>query len=155
MPAQPIDREAVKLLCKQIGLREGARRMGLSEARVLKWSQRDPAGPWKASRIVVPEHTVTVHHAVSSCPQPTKSPSQALAEALASHRDAGTLSAARAAARTLKGAEGGVIVGTASDLLAAVKAHRAAHGLDRDVSGGSGLTLSLLSAINVTVEHGQ
>lgn len=38
---QRIDREAVKVLAIAVGVREAARRLGLSEERVMKWSSRD------------------------------------------------------------------------------------------------------------------
>jgi len=41
--AQPIDREAVRVLALSVGLREAARQLGLNEDRVCKWSER---GKW-------------------------------------------------------------------------------------------------------------
>jgi hypothetical protein len=38
--AQPVDRESVRLLAIELGVREAARRCGLSEDRVRKWSSR-------------------------------------------------------------------------------------------------------------------
>jgi hypothetical protein len=37
---QPVDRESVRLLAIELGVREAARRCGLSEDRVRKWSSR-------------------------------------------------------------------------------------------------------------------
>jgi len=36
----PVDRESVRLLAIELGVREAARRCGLSEDRVRKWSSR-------------------------------------------------------------------------------------------------------------------
>lgn len=49
-PTIPIDKEAIKTLCKAVGIREGARQLGLPEARVLKWSERDPTGSWTPAK---------------------------------------------------------------------------------------------------------
>lgn len=46
-PKEQISRETIKQLCKNVGIREGARQLGLPEARLLQWSHRDPEGPWK------------------------------------------------------------------------------------------------------------
>lgn len=76
-----VNREAVKTLALAVGIREAARRMGLSEERVLKWSQRDPAGPWtvqaQTSAIARPSKT-----RVEVCPQPVRTAPQALADML-------------------------------------------------------------------------
>lgn len=39
--ALPVDHEAVKTVALQIGVREAARQFGLTEAVVMKWSQRE------------------------------------------------------------------------------------------------------------------
>lgn len=77
----PVNREAVKVLCKAVGVREGARRMGLSEERVMKWSQRDPEGPWsqqtdKQALSTPTNNGLTKQEA--ACPQPVRSASEAL-----------------------------------------------------------------------------
>ena len=43
MTATPVSKEEVRLLAIQIGVREAARRLGLNEDRVCKWSER---GKW-------------------------------------------------------------------------------------------------------------
>lgn len=45
-PDLTVNKGAVKVLAMAVGVREAARRMGLPEERVMKWSQRDPQGPW-------------------------------------------------------------------------------------------------------------
>lgn len=43
MTATPVSKEEVRLLALEIGVREAARRLGLNEDRVCKWSER---GKW-------------------------------------------------------------------------------------------------------------
>lgn len=73
MPAAlDVNREAVKMLAMEVGVREAARRMGLPESTVQAWSNR---GDWFAP-VKLPPTVLTATNA-------TKQPSVALAEALA------------------------------------------------------------------------
>lgn len=96
MPA--VDREAVKTLAIAIGIRPAARQLGLDEHRVLKWSQRDPAGPWIAKLIPAVPATLE-HHKVSSCPQPLVSPSDAMQNSLADHSKRTRIALAKASTK--------------------------------------------------------
>ncbi len=60
---QPIDKEAVRLLAIEIGVREAARRLGLNEDRVCKWSER---GKWFST----PTHINASATIVSSVSKP-------------------------------------------------------------------------------------
>lgn len=97
MPADasaPPNREAVKVLAKAVGIREAARRMGLSEERVMKWSQRDPDGPWGSAVVSIPRQRGPV--AVSACPQNVRTAPDAMAESLDSLSKRGRLGYLRA-----------------------------------------------------------
>lgn len=107
---QPINREAVKTLAMAIGIREAARRMGLDEHRVLKWSQRDPNGPWMSSPEVKQLSTpsTTGNTARYACPQNVLTASNALQNVLSEDRAAtklGFSQAARKAAEHLAKAD--------------------------------------------------
>ncbi len=97
-PLSPVNREAVKVLAKAIGVREAARRMGLSEDRVRKWSQRDPAGPWGHAVTTLPRQTgrpmlspVVSPMSPSGCPQTVTTASKAMADTLDSLSKRGRL----------------------------------------------------------------
>ena len=99
------NREAVKILAQAIGVREAARRMGLSEERVMKWSQRDPAGPWMsqpgAAMIAAPSVTGATRQ-LSACPQPVRTASEALADVNAENGARSRSAALRYSARNLE-----------------------------------------------------
>ena len=99
------NREAVKVLAQAIGVREAARRMGLSEERVMKWSQRDPAGPWMsqpgAAMIAAPSVTGATRQ-LSACPQPVRTASEALADVNAENGARSRSAALRYSARNLE-----------------------------------------------------
>ena len=99
------NREAVKVLAQAIGVREAARRMGLSEERVMKWSQRDPSGPWMsqpgAAMIAAPSVTGATRQ-LSACPQPVRSASEALADVNAENGARSRSAALRYSARGLE-----------------------------------------------------
>ena len=99
------NREAVKVLAQAIGVREAARRMGLSEERVMKWSQRDPAGPWMsqpgAAMIAAPSVTGATRQ-LSACPQPVRTASEALADVNAENGARSRSAALRYSARGLE-----------------------------------------------------
>jgi len=103
--APQINREAVKVLAQAVGVREAARRMGLSEERVMKWSQRDPAGPWMtqpgAAMIAAPSMTGATRQ-LSACPQPVRSASEALADVNAENGARSRSAALRYSARNLE-----------------------------------------------------
>jgi hypothetical protein len=99
----PVNREAVKVLAQVIGIREAARRMGLNEERVLKWSQRDPAGPWGAAS--APPVPVRGPAPVVACPQNVRTASEALDSALKDDETATRISLSRAARNLASQAE--------------------------------------------------
>ena len=103
--AVPINREAVKVLAQAVGVREAARRMGLGEERVMKWSQRDPAGPWMtqpgAAMIAAPSITGATRQ-LSACPQPVRTASEALADVNAENGARSRSAALRYSARNLE-----------------------------------------------------
>ncbi len=100
-PAPPINREAVKVLAQAVGVREAARRMGLSEERVMKWSQRDPAGPWGSLAPAPPPRSI-VSAQVSACPQPVRTASEAMADVNAENGARSRSAALRYSARNLE-----------------------------------------------------
>lgn len=77
---QSVNREAVKVLAMAVGIREAARRMGLSEERVMKWSQRDPDGPWTAQ--LAAAHATTPSAVSSKQASAVRSASTAMADTL-------------------------------------------------------------------------
>lgn len=95
------NREAVKVLAQAIGVREAARRMGLSEERVLKWSQRDPAGPW-GSMAPPPPPPSRGRIARVECPQIVRTASEAMAEVNAENGSRSRSAALRYSARNLE-----------------------------------------------------
>ena len=132
--AAPINREAVKVLAQAVGVREAARRMGLSEERVMKWSQRDRGGPWMtqpgAATIAAPSVTGATRQ-MSACPQPVRTASEALAEANADNSRRSRSAALRYSARTLEHAadlDGETALASASDVASAVKVASVAGG---------------------------
>jgi len=99
--APQINREAVKVLAQAVGVREAARRMGLSEERVMKWSQRDPAGPW-GSMMAAPPPPSRGPVAKVACPQNVRTPSEALADVNAENGARSRSAALRYSARSLE-----------------------------------------------------
>jgi len=97
----PINREAVKVLAQAVGVREAARRMGLGEERVMKWSQRDPAGPW-GSLLSAPPPPSRGPVAKIACPQNVRTPSEALADINAENGARSRSAALRYSARNLE-----------------------------------------------------
>jgi len=97
----PINREAVKVLAQAVGVREAARRMGLGEERVMKWSQRDPAGPW-GSLLSAPPPPSRGPVAKIACPQNVRTASEALADVNAENGARSRSAALRYSARNLE-----------------------------------------------------
>ena len=128
--AVPINREAVKVLAQAVGVREAARRMGLGEERVLKWSQRDPAGPW-GNMVPAPPPPSRGPVAKIACPQNVRTPSEALAEANADNSRRSRSAALRYSARTLEHAadlDPETALASASDVSSVVKVASVAGG---------------------------
>ncbi len=96
-----INREAVKVLAQAVGVREAARRMGLSQERVMKWSQRDPAGPW-GSLLAAPPPPSRGPVAKVACPQNVRTASEALADVNAENGARSRSAALRYSARGLE-----------------------------------------------------
>lgn len=132
--------QAVQDTAVAIGsISDAARQHGVSIAAACQRAKREswPVGrrPAKALAAAREAHSAAV---VAAGGVRSVTSTEAMASELAELRDSGTLSAARAAAVSLRGAaSAGVPILTASDLLAAVKAHRSAHGLDRDGVGSA------------------
>ena len=99
--APQINREAVKVLALVVGVREAARRMGLGEERVMKWSQRDPSGPWGSLAPSPPPRSI-VSAQMSACPQPVRTPSEAMADVNAENGARSRSAALRYSARNLE-----------------------------------------------------
>jgi len=99
--APQINREAVKVLAQAVGVREAARRMGLGEERVMKWSQRDPAGPW-GSMVPAPPPPSRGPVAKVACPQNVRTASEALADVNAENGARSRSAALRYSARGLE-----------------------------------------------------
>lgn len=95
------NREAVKVLAQAIGVREAARRMGLSEERVMKWSQRDPSGPW-GSMMSAPPPPSRGRIAKVECPQIVRTASEAMADVNAENGARSRSAALRYSARNLE-----------------------------------------------------
>jgi len=133
----PINREAVKVLAQAVGVREAARRMGLSEERVMKWSQRDPTGPW-GSMLAPPAPPSRGPVAKVECPQNVRTASDAMAEANADNSRRSRAAALRYSARTLEHAadlDPETALASASDVSSVVKVASVAGGWgDQDKS---------------------
>ena len=111
--ANEIDREAVKVLAIAVGVREAARQLGLSEERVMKWSQR---GHWLTTEVKPQPPTVTRNDV-----RTVRRPSEVLLSALKSDSDRtklGLSKAARKAAETFAGMGGDKLCEPASALSA-------------------------------------
>lgn len=172
MPA-PIDwtaaggLQAVQTLTVALGPREAARRLNLSDAHAAALRQLCARGKWLSGAEPVTRRPCGVS------PQPiqtrpavtTPSPdaaaalaairiknsivtnsvttAKAMQSALAEHRDAGTLSLARAAARNAARAEtADLLIETPGDLLSLAKAHAVIHRLDQ-TSGQSAVGVAI------------
>lgn len=95
MPAAlEVDKDAVKLVAFQIGVREAARQFGLDEERVLKWSQREK---WGEQFALVKQRT-----AVAMDEKRGSSNVRSPLEVLASLGDRSKLRAAKVGDNTLK-----------------------------------------------------
>lgn len=143
---KPVNREAVKVLAKAIGVREAARRMGLSEQRVMKWSQRDPEGPWGPPAEPLISRSQATQAGIArkrqllpgaTCPQPTVSAPDAMSAVLAEHEGATRIAFAKAAR---KGAEhaaqstGDEVVAMAGDLKSLAGVALVAHRFGEDTA---------------------
>jgi hypothetical protein len=87
--AQVIDKESVKTLAIAIGVRNAARKLGLDENRVLKWSER---GKWFKAEPKPQPPTVTQNDVISVI-----KPSDALAQTLSDDSNATKIGFSRAA----------------------------------------------------------
>jgi hypothetical protein len=131
--APEINREAVRVLALAVGVREAARRMGLSQERVMKWSQR---GNWQlsadASAISKPSATGATKQ-LEACPQPVRNPAEALLDALAddSHESKISLSRGlRKAAKYVEDMEGADIIESAQNVKATAQSLALVHKWD-------------------------
>ena len=90
------DKEAVKVLALQHGVREAARLCNLPEYRVLKWSQRDPLGAWTVQKQIAQLTPIKGNHTLSST---SSSPSDALRSTLTERSNQTKLGLSKAAAK--------------------------------------------------------
>ncbi len=123
MPAAPLDvnKEAVEMLVREVGVQEAHRRTGINLNTLKTWSAN---GKWCA---VVPAKMPA-----SMVPIATKSTKavDAHAELLAEDERETRSSLSRAARASAKGAEDGVPIETASDLVSLAKAYAVIHRID-------------------------
>lgn len=143
------NREAVKVLAKAIGLREAARRMGLSEQRVMKWSQRDPTGPWikNADNSSLSTPSVTGSTLQQACPQSVRTPSDAMDSALKDDAKQTKISLSKGIrkAATFISEQPGVLLFTGADRVKQiVGAASQLHGWEQSSQGGS-ISLNILT----------
>lgn len=128
------------MLVMQIGCREAARRMGLSESTVMQWSAR---GKWlEHVRQPIPLPSSMQPTLVSS----VSKPADALCEVLKDHERETTLSLARAARRNAAEAETAGL-DAADKALATGKLLALVHRWERQT--GSSTTVNALVQVNV------
>lgn len=153
------EREAVKMLALEIGIRAAAREMGLDEHRVLKWSQRDPQGPWtiQAQTQQLSPSARMPSQVVSSS---SSSPSAALRTSLATLGAKTRLNLAKAAhrgAKSLKRQPGEAIVRQAGNLAQLTTAAAKLHGWEEQQGTQGSVDVQVLSqegAIRVRTTSG-
>lgn len=145
-----IDREAVKTLAIAIGVRAAARQLGLSEERVMKWSQRDK---WFKQPEPVPLPITLANHEV----RVVRKPSDVLANVLAEdNRETkiGLSKAGRKAAETFAGMNGEQVIEQADGFSKIVTGVSKIHAWEAVQPGSGTLNLNLLSGQTV-VQIGQ
>ena len=161
MAAKPlnIDREQVRMLVLQIGVRPAARQLGISEGTVQYWCSK---GKWLQSirdaQKLPPGMTTPIKPTNSSnrakCTilEPTRSPAEVMTDELAAHAGRSRIALARAATRSLEvAAQAGVPIETAADLLQAARAASLAHGWDNQAGAKVRpmLTLNVLGTVTL------
>lgn len=137
MPAAlEVNKEAVKMLAKVIGVRAAAREMGLPEPTVQAWSARED---WLADTRVVP-----VSRPASMVPatRATKSPEEALSAVLADHERETKLSLARTARANALVAERAGLSG-AGDALSTGKLAALVHGWADGSTGSPAVVINV------------
>lgn len=137
--AQPITRDAVKMLAIAVGLTEAARRLGLNEARVRQWSCR---GKWFAKPEPQQLPPTMTKHAVTSVTTPV----DALVDSLADDAKETKLAlskATRKAAKTFAGMQGSKVIDKSKALSHVTAAAARIHAWDE--RGDTGLHLHVLS----------
>lgn len=152
------EREAVKMLALEIGIRAAAREMGLDEHRVLKWSQRDPQGPWTIQAQTQHLKPYNGHNGTLS--SLSSSPSQALRTSLQTLGAKTRLNLAKAAhrgAKSLKRQPGEAIVRQASNLAQLTTAAAKLHGWEEQQGQAGSVDVQVLcqeGAIRVRTTSG-
>jgi hypothetical protein len=142
MPHHKIDRESVRMLAIQVGVREAARRTGLNEDRVCQWSKR-----YKWLQQKTPEHKRANVSTVST-------PGDILLEKLADDNRAtkiGLSKAARKAAERLSAYSGEKVIGKAKQLREIAGAASTVHGWES--AKGSGVNVMSQNAVVITDEQ--
>lgn len=132
--APTVNREAVRVLAIAVGVREAARRMGLSVERVMKWSQR---GNWlmsaDASALATPSATGATAQ-LERCPQPVRNAGDALQSTLLELGNRSKLAHAKAGAKAaehMQTLDGEAIVSIAQQRKAIIDGDKLIHGWDK------------------------
>lgn len=165
MPAPlAVDKEAVRVLVVAVGSAEAARRTGLPEGTVRQWSKRGgwTAGVKECAALAAGSPTPERVALAASLPESMRplavtgvtNPADALLRVIADRLASSRLSRSRYVQR----ASARLAVLPSNQLLAEAPNAKALAGvaeqLDPRVAAGAGTTLNLLSAIKITVEHG-
>ena len=157
-----IDKEQVRMLVLDIGVREAAKRLGISENTVLSWSRR---GKWleflrqppkpPASMRPKPIALKAIHRAKCTILGENEqtqalSPAEILQDELQAHSTRSRLALARAATRSLERvADNGIEIETASDMLSAAKAASLAHAWERSDKDAPCVNVNVLTNFQV------
>ena len=161
-PRIDIDREQVRMLVLQIGVRPAARQLGITESTVQYWCSKNKwlqsirdaqkLPPGMTTPIKPIKSSNSSNRAKCTILEPARSPAEVMTDELAAHGGRSRIALARAATRSLEvAAETGVAIETAADLLQAARAASLAHGWDNQ-SGSKGrpmLTLNVLGTVTL------
>lgn len=147
--ALEVDREHVKLIAFQVGVREAARQLGLNEDTVMQWSKREKwseqfAQAQQAKEVKIGKQPLEAH--VSRNPL----------EVLARLGDKSKLRAAKVGDNTLRAIsrrKEDKLIASAPAYLATVNALAKVHGWGSDGKNNSGINLAIqVNAANVPSE---
>ena len=142
MTATPVSKEEVRLLAIEIGVREAARRLGLNEDRVCKWSER---GKW----FTTPKQEKAKMAVVSS----VSKPANILLDELAENERETRLSLSRYAKRAARDAENATLKDSPY-VKAAAQVAGIVHKWDSEKPGQS-FTLNVLNINSLSVDNNE
>lgn len=147
LPALDVNKEAVKTLCLDVGVREAARQMGLSENTVKAWSLR---GKWFKQPALPPTIAASVQlhksdRIVSAPTAPKASDTlQSMLESDSKRTKIGLAMATRKAAERFAKKSGEEVIAQASELRQIASTASTVHGWNDKADGGLNLQLGIM-----------